>query len=100
MNEETIEISTLQSMLGEGEPVTVLDIRHTDDFQEWAIPGSHHVDAYDALKDKEPNALQGVEFPRDNPVVTVCGAGVVSKEAARLLREQGYQAFSLLLTRS
>ncbi len=73
----------------------MLDIRHTDEFQEWAIPDSAHIDAYDALKAKDPHALDGLDLSPDRPIVTVCGGGVVSKEAARQLQEKGYQALSL-----
>jgi glyoxylase-like metal-dependent hydrolase (beta-lactamase superfamily II) len=54
-----------------------------------------HVDAYDALKAGDPDALAGVALPVDKPVVTICGAGLTSLTAARQLRERGYQAQSL-----
>lgn len=95
MNEQTIDVNTLQDMLVNGENVTILDIRHTDDYREWSIPGSTHVDAYDALKSKDPQALGAVELQAGKPVVTICGAGVVSLEAAHQLRQRGYDALSL-----
>lgn len=95
MNEQTIDVNTLQDMLVNGESITVLDIRHTDDYREWSIPGSTHVDAYDALKSKDPQALKAVELQAGKPVVTICGAGVVSLEAAHQLRQRGYNALSL-----
>ncbi|MBK8903538.1 MAG: MBL fold metallo-hydrolase [Anaerolineaceae bacterium] len=95
MKEQTIDMDTLQNMLEKGEPLTILDVRHGQDYQEWAIPGSAHVDAYDALKRKDPQALKTVQLQSDRPVVTVCGAGVVSLEAAHQLRQQGYDALSL-----
>jgi glyoxylase-like metal-dependent hydrolase (beta-lactamase superfamily II) len=95
MKVPTIDRNTLQDILTNGEPVTVLDIRHSDEFEEWAIPDSAHIDAYDALKAKDPHALDDLKLASDRPVVTVCGGGVVSKEAARQLLEKGYQALSL-----
>jgi glyoxylase-like metal-dependent hydrolase (beta-lactamase superfamily II) len=95
MNEQTIDTYTLQNMLTVGKPVTILDVRRTKDYEEWAIPGSNHVDAYDALKRKDPQALKTVQLQPDRPVVAICGAGVVSLEAAQQLRQQGYQALSL-----
>jgi glyoxylase-like metal-dependent hydrolase (beta-lactamase superfamily II) len=75
--------------------VTVLDVRPADERAEWAIPGSLYVNAYDALKANDPDALAGVDLPDDRPVVTVCGAGVTSLVAADQLRARGRQAMSL-----
>ncbi len=95
MTQTVISVETLREMLDQGQPVTVLDIRPEVERAEWAIPGSIHVDAYDALKAKDPDALAGVELQVDSPVVTVCGAGVTSLVAAELLRAQGFHALSL-----
>jgi glyoxylase-like metal-dependent hydrolase (beta-lactamase superfamily II) len=95
MSEQTIDVQTLQTMLAAGEPVTVLDVRRTADFQEWAIPGSAHADVYDDLKSNNPQALKDVTLAPGRPIVTVCREGVVSLEAARQLRQQGYAALSL-----
>ena len=91
----TIDVETLSTWLEEGRPVTVLDVRPTAERAEWAIPGSMHIDAYDALKANDPKALANVEFSGDIPVVTVCAAGKTSLVAARLLQAKGLQALSL-----
>jgi glyoxylase-like metal-dependent hydrolase (beta-lactamase superfamily II) len=93
--ESTISVEALRKALDEGQPVTVLDVRPTDDWAEWAIPGSIHVDAYDALQYNDPDALAGVDLPGDRPVVTVCMVGVTSLTAATQLRTQGIEALSL-----
>lgn len=90
-----IDVAELRAMLEEDEPVTILDIRTTEDRAEWAIPGSLHVDAYEALKSGRPDALLSTEIPRDAPVVTVCGAGKVSLVAMEQLARRGYDARSL-----
>jgi glyoxylase-like metal-dependent hydrolase (beta-lactamase superfamily II) len=90
-----ITVETLREMLEQGKPVTVLDIRHTNDWAEWAVPGSLNIDAYDALKAREPEALAGATLPPDKPVVTICGAGVVSQVAADQLQGRGFEALSL-----
>lgn len=95
MSQTTIDVKTLRQLLDQQAPVTVLDIRQPEDRAEWAIPGSLHVAAYDALKANDPNALAGVNLPGDRPVVTVCGAGVTSLVAAEQLRARGFQALSL-----
>ena len=71
MGQMTLDVETLQEMFNRGEPVTLLDIRHADEWTEWAIPGSLNIDAYDALKAKDPDALAGINLPGDRPVVTV-----------------------------
>jgi glyoxylase-like metal-dependent hydrolase (beta-lactamase superfamily II) len=92
---KTINVETLRTWLEEGVPVTMLDVRPTDEREEWTIPGSMHIDAYDALRANDPKALAVVEFPGDGPVVTVCAAGKTSLIAAQQLEERGIQAFSL-----
>ena len=73
---------------GRSRPVTVLDIRNAEDRAEWAIPGSLHVDAYEALKAGDPDALANAAIPTDAPVITICGAGKVSLTAMEQLRAQ------------
>jgi glyoxylase-like metal-dependent hydrolase (beta-lactamase superfamily II) len=90
-----IDVAELRAMLESGQQVTVLDVRPTADRAEWAIPGSLHVDAYDALKAGDPDALAGVVLPDETTVVTVCGAGKVSVVAAEQLRARGFDARSL-----
>ncbi len=92
---KTIDVETLRTWLEEGRPVTVLDIRPMHERVEWSIPGSMHVDAYDALKANDPKALAGVAFPCDMPVVTVCAAGKTSLIAAQQLQTRGIEALSL-----
>ena len=92
---KTISVETLRSWQEEGHPVTILDVRPTTEWAEWAIPGSIHVDAYDALKARDPAALADVDVPSDVPVVTVCAAGKTSQIAAEQLQARGLQALSL-----
>jgi glyoxylase-like metal-dependent hydrolase (beta-lactamase superfamily II) len=82
-------------MLAERQPVTVLDIRKAEDRAEWSIPGSLHIDAYEALKAGDPGALADAAISMDAPVVTICGAGKVSITAMEQLRARGYDARSL-----
>lgn len=90
-----IDVATLRDWLATGRPVTVLDVRPAAERAEWAIPGSLHVDAYDALKAGDPAALAGLALPGDRPVVTVCAAGKTSQIAAERLRARGLTALSL-----
>jgi glyoxylase-like metal-dependent hydrolase (beta-lactamase superfamily II)/rhodanese-related sulfurtransferase len=92
---QTIDVDTLRTWLDTGRPVTVLDVRSAVDRAEWTIPGSMHIDAYAALKIKDPHALDAVDLPGDTLVVTVCGAGKISLVAAEQLRARGFEASSL-----
>jgi glyoxylase-like metal-dependent hydrolase (beta-lactamase superfamily II) len=91
----TIDTHTLRAWLDAHQPVTVLDIRSDEDRAQWAIPGSLHVNVYDALRDGQPGALADLVIPADRPVVTVCNAGRVSVRAASLLANRGFDARSL-----
>jgi glyoxylase-like metal-dependent hydrolase (beta-lactamase superfamily II) len=91
----SIDVDELRTLLDDHRPVTILDVRPVAERAEWAIPGSRHVDAYEALKAGDPAALADVELPRDTPVITVCGAGKTSLVAAEHLRARGYDAVSL-----
>src|SRR5207247_1017919 len=93
--EPTISVEALRTRLEQGDPVTVLDIRRAADRAEWSIPGSRHLDVYDALQVGDAPALGTVELPPGPPVVVVCMAGQTSQRAARQLRARGVAAFSL-----
>src|SRR4029453_4393173 len=90
-----IEVETLREWLEGPRPVTVLDIRTDEDRAQWAIPGSVHVNAYEALRAGQPGVLTDTAFPADRPLVTVCNAGRVSQTAAEILGERGFDARSL-----
>ena len=90
-----IEAETLREWLDAQQPVTVLDIRTDEDRAQWAIPGSLHLNAYEALRAGQPGVLADATFPLDRPVVTVCNAGRVSQTAAEMLAGRGFDARSL-----
>jgi glyoxylase-like metal-dependent hydrolase (beta-lactamase superfamily II) len=74
----------------------VLDVRHQDAFEEWHIPGSLNLDVYDELSQEPERAADALStLPRDERIVTICAAGVVSQTATEILREMGYDAVTL-----
>jgi glyoxylase-like metal-dependent hydrolase (beta-lactamase superfamily II)/rhodanese-related sulfurtransferase len=95
MQMQTISVETLRAWLDEQRPVSILDVRPSVERSEWAIPGSMHVDAYEALNAHDPQALVSLTVPPDRPVVTVCGAGKTSQLAAALLAARGLEVYSL-----
>lgn len=93
---QTITAEALRQRLDKGERVSVLDVRETEDFLEWRIPGALHCDAYAALSEGRAGPVATFALlPRDAPVVTVCYAGNTSRVAADALRERGFDAVSL-----
>ncbi|HEX9922628.1 MAG TPA: rhodanese-like domain-containing protein [Anaerolineae bacterium] len=71
MTQTTIDVEGLREMFKRGQPVTVLDVRHANEWAEWTIPGSVNADVYDALKSNDPAVMAGVDLPADRPVVTI-----------------------------
>ena len=90
-----VDTETLREWLDAHVPVTVLDIRSDEDRAQWAIPGSLHVNAYDALRNGQASALADLRLEPGRPVVTVCNAGKVSRTAADVLTQRGVDARSL-----
>jgi glyoxylase-like metal-dependent hydrolase (beta-lactamase superfamily II) len=90
-----IDVVTLRDWLDAGRPVTVVDVRSDADRAQWSIPGSVHVNAYDALRGGSSGPLRDMVFPTDRPIVTVCNAGRMSQAAADVLEARGFDARSL-----
>jgi glyoxylase-like metal-dependent hydrolase (beta-lactamase superfamily II) len=93
--QQTIDVGELRERLERHEPVTILDVRSREDRVEWAIPGSVHVDVYQALKTGDVHALDHLNLPPESEVVTVCGVGKAAAFAAERLRARGISARAL-----
>ncbi len=87
--DQQIDVRTLRQWLEEKRPVTVLDVRLDEDREQWSIPGSIHINAYEALKAGQRDLFSNVPLPVGVPVVTVCNRGIVSEIAAKRLVEMG-----------
>lgn len=90
-----MDVSTLSEWLEDKKSVTVLDVRPKSEREEWSIPGSIHADVYDKLKAGDTKAFDDIELDKGKPVVTVCAAGKTSMKAAELLKDKGYDVYSL-----
>lgn len=90
-----LDVETLRTWLEAQRPVTIVDVRQAAAHAEWAIPGSVHVDAADALRTGQPGPLADLALPADRPVVTVCNVGHSSKAAADALARRGFDVWSL-----
>jgi len=91
----SVDTNTLRTWLETGKKVSILDIRPMHEREEWFIPQSIHLDAYEKIKAKDPTALQDLHLDKSLPVVTVCAGGKTSMIAADMLQQKGYNAFSL-----
>lgn len=94
MSKTRILADELRESLARGEPLTVLDIRPSEDYDAWHVPGSENVPAYEALEDGRPGPLADLDVD-EAPVVTVCGRGAMAAEATRVLTERGIDARTL-----
>ena len=90
-----IDARTLRGMLERGERVTVVDVRKEEAHAKGSIPGSVNFDAYDALHAGDERAMEGLELPEGERVITFCNRGHSGAVAAEQLRRRGYEAFSL-----
>src|SRR5690349_13401963 len=91
-----ISVETLRIWLAEGRQVELLDVSPLEAWTQGSIPGSQHIEAYEALSAHDPTVLANLALPRDRPVVTICTAGkIASQVAAEQLAAQGLQAFFL-----
>ncbi|MDX2049004.1 MAG: MBL fold metallo-hydrolase [Chitinophagaceae bacterium] len=90
-----ITADTLSQMLSLHKPVNVIDIRPVKEREEWFIPGSIHIDAYNRLKQNDDSVFNNIHLDKTIPVVTVCAGGKTSLIATDMLQLKGYNAFSL-----
>jgi len=81
-----------------GDEPFVLDIRPESAFESGAIVQSHNIPVYNDLRQGDESALRDRlgDVPTDQDVVVVCKMGVVAKRATRVLRDEGYEASTLL----
>jgi rhodanese-related sulfurtransferase len=81
-----------------GEEPFLLDIRPESAFESGAIDGSYNVPVYNDLRRGDESVLRERlgEVPTDREVVVVCKMGVVAKKATSILRDEGYDASTLL----
>ncbi|SNZ15916.1 Rhodanese-related sulfurtransferase [Natronoarchaeum philippinense] len=81
-----------------GDEPFVLDIRPASAFESGAIDRSRNVPVYNELRRGDESALRDRlgDVPTDRDIVVVCKMGVVAKRATSVLRDEGYDASTLL----
>ena len=89
----------LTDRLVSGEPITVLDIREVNEYDDWHVYGSVNLPVYNAINAGDQTGvtekLKAFALDDDKPVAVVCRMGNASKMAAYMLHSMGYDAFSL-----
>src|SRR5687767_11726596 len=96
MNEQlNIDVATLAEWIILKKPVTILDIRPVTQLIEGSIPGRIHIDVYERLKANDAHVFDAIALNSAVPIVTVCGAGGSSLKAAEILKQKGFDAYSL-----
>lgn len=80
----------LQRWIAAGRPVQLVDSRTGMEYSQGTIAGARHAPLMEL-----PGALEELDLDPERPVVFLCLSGHRSRPGTRLLRSQGYQAYSL-----
>jgi glyoxylase-like metal-dependent hydrolase (beta-lactamase superfamily II)/rhodanese-related sulfurtransferase len=88
-----MELISSKELANNKEDVVIVDIRDSNQFQDWHINDSKNIDIYSDLMSGNLEAAKERlnELPKDRQIVTVCNIGVSSQQASLLLEELGYK---------
>ncbi|MFC6722492.1 MBL fold metallo-hydrolase [Halobacteriaceae archaeon SHR40] len=90
---ESTTPSELKEQIDDGEPVTLLDVRMTSEYEEWRIEGES-VESYNApyfqFLDEEIDDEVLAELPDDEEMTVLCAKGGASEFVAGALADRGY----------
>src|SRR4030095_4702096 len=75
----------------------IVDIRDENEYSDWNIRGSINlpINSYLAKGEYEQMKEELKRLPKDKLIITVCARGINSQVAASMLRDFGYNSFSL-----
>ncbi|NIP85711.1 MAG: hypothetical protein GTO03_09165, partial [Planctomycetales bacterium] len=86
------DVATLKGRLDDGEPLTLIDIREREEWEQGHIPGAHFIPrGFLELQ------VEDLVSERDTPLVLYCAGGVRSALGALALRQMGYRQVESLL---
>lgn len=94
---ESVAPEALKQRIDSGEPVSILDVRAEDEFEEWGIDG----DSVEVVNLPYFELLDGVseeqleQIPSGDPIVVVCAKGGSSELVADHLLDAGRDAVNL-----
>ena len=98
----TISVEELENL--DPSNITILDIRSEEDFRRGSFPGAINIPMKKNLDEDsaeegffEPGSIETLEkdLPANKPVYILCHTGEQSKEAVKILNEDGYNASNI-----
>ncbi len=90
---DAVRPETLKERIDDGESVFILDVRATEEFDQWHIDGetveTENVPYFEFLMDEDDDSLyEGL--PDDQEIVVLCAKGGSSEYVASLLKARGF----------
>lgn len=85
------ELSTLDATRLINSGATILDVRDPTEFATGRLPKSKHIPVGEL-----PNRLAELEKLKDKPILLVCGNGMRSPKAARILKQAQFTSIAQL----
>ena len=91
------QITAKELLSNKDESILIVDIRDSDNFDDWHIKDSKNVDVYKDILDNNIDKVKQelIKLPKDRKIVTVCNTGVTSQKASTLLESLGYDTLVL-----
>lgn len=79
---QDISAAQLEAMMGDGQPLVILDVRTVGEFAAGHLPGSVNIPLSEL-------AARVGELDEDGRIVVVCGSGIRSVQGAEVLLDAG-----------
>ncbi|MCC7158649.1 MAG: MBL fold metallo-hydrolase [Ignavibacteria bacterium] len=82
---------------GSGNGYLLVDIRESDEFDDWNIKGSINIPVNNLISEGKFLEIKDKlgKIPKDKFIISICARGINSQVAASILREMDYNAVSL-----
>ncbi len=81
----TLYAGDMQEWIDSGKEFTLLDVRSIDEYEEDHLPDAKHM--YVGYMEEK---VDGLDIPKDQPIVTFCGSGRRAIIAASILKRHGF----------
>lgn len=93
MSYSALTSSELHAKIDSGEPMFILDVRNTEEYNDWKIEGKNiesiNIPYFDFLDENEEIFK---DLPKDREIIVICAKGGSAQMVAEMLDERGYQA--------
>lgn len=86
-----ISVKEITKKILDGERVFILDVRNTDDFDDWKVEG----ETVEIINQPYFDLMEGIDpimdkIPKDEPIYVICAKGGSSQFVAEQIAEEGY----------